>query len=39
VARLLQKHSGNVSEAARSGGIDRVHLYRLLRKHGLWSGD
>jgi DNA-binding NtrC family response regulator len=39
VAQLLQKHSGNVSEAARSGGIDRVHLYRLLRKHGLWGGE
>jgi two-component system, NtrC family, nitrogen regulation response regulator GlnG len=39
VAQLLQKHQGNVSEASRSGGIDRVHLYRLLRKHGLWSGE
>ena len=35
VAALLAKHEGNVSMAARSGGLDRVYLHRLLKKHGL----
>ena len=34
---LLRRTGGNVSEAARRAGIDHVHLYRLLRKHGLES--
>jgi len=37
VAALLAKHEGNVSMAARSGGLDRVYLHRLLKKHGLGS--
>jgi DNA-binding NtrC family response regulator len=32
---LVRRTNGNVSEAARRAGIDRVHLYRLLKKHGL----
>jgi DNA-binding NtrC family response regulator len=32
---LLRRTAGNVSEAARRAGIDRVHLYRLLKKHAL----
>ena len=39
VGQLLSRHAGSVSEATRAGGIDRVALYRLLRKHGLWSGE
>ncbi len=35
LTELLHKTSGNVSEAARRSGIDRVHLYRLLKKYGL----
>ena len=35
VAALIAKHDGNVSMAARSGGLDRVYLHRLLKKHGL----
>ena len=35
LAGLLRRTSGNVSEAARRAGIDRVHLYRLLKKHAL----
>ncbi|MBA3393126.1 MAG: sigma 54-interacting transcriptional regulator [Deltaproteobacteria bacterium] len=33
--RLLAAHGGNVSAAARAAGVDRVHLHRLLVKHGL----
>ena len=35
VSALMAKHEGNVSSAARSGGLDRVYLHRLLKKHGL----
>jgi len=32
---LLQRHDSNVSAAARAAQIDRMHLYRLLWRHGL----
>jgi two-component system, NtrC family, response regulator GlrR len=32
---LLGHHDGNIRAAARAAGIDRVHLYRLLARHGL----
>jgi DNA-binding NtrC family response regulator len=32
---LLKRHDNNVAVAARAAGIDRVHLYRLLWRHGL----
>ena len=32
---LLAAHRNNVSAAARAAGVDRVHLHRLLAKHGL----
>ena len=35
IASLLQRHKGNVAAAAKEAGIDRTHLYRLVRKHGL----
>jgi two-component system response regulator GlrR len=33
--QLLAAHDGNVSAAARTAGVDRIHLYRLLWKAGL----
>jgi DNA-binding NtrC family response regulator len=33
--KLLAAHAGNVSAAARTAGVDRIHLYRLLWKAGL----
>jgi len=33
--QLLVLHGNNVSAAARAAGIDRVHFYRLLWRHGL----
>jgi transcriptional regulator with GAF, ATPase, and Fis domain len=35
VEQLLKAHQGNVSAAARSSGIDRTYLHRLMRRHGL----
>ncbi|MBS2024166.1 MAG: sigma 54-interacting transcriptional regulator [Deltaproteobacteria bacterium] len=32
---MLQKHQGKVAAAALEAGIDRVSMYRLLRKHKL----
>jgi two-component system, NtrC family, response regulator GlrR len=32
---LLERHVGNVSEAARAAGVNRGHLYRLLSRYGL----
>jgi len=32
---LLAQTQGNVAQAARRAGIDRIHLYRLLKKYGL----
>jgi len=38
VERLMERHRGNISAAARDAGIDRNYLYRLLEKHGLSKG-
>jgi transcriptional regulator with GAF, ATPase, and Fis domain len=35
VSALLNAAGGNVSRAARSGGMDRMYLHRLIQKHGL----
>ncbi|MBI5117232.1 sigma-54-dependent Fis family transcriptional regulator [Candidatus Poribacteria bacterium] len=34
---LLERHGGNVSEAARAAEIDRQTIYRLLKKYGIKS--
>jgi len=37
VTALLEEAAGNVSKAARHGGMDRMYLHRLIQKHGLRS--
>jgi two-component system, NtrC family, response regulator GlrR len=39
VARLLEQTGGNVAEAARRAGVDRVTLFRTIRRHGLRGED
>jgi DNA-binding NtrC family response regulator len=39
VTQLLKRSGGNVSQAAREGGIDRVYLHRLMKKHGIGNAD
>jgi DNA-binding NtrC family response regulator len=35
LCELLERHQNNVAAAAKEAGIDRTHMYRLMRKHGL----
>jgi DNA-binding NtrC family response regulator len=32
---LLRRHGGNISQAAKTAGVDRKTLHRLLTKHGI----
>ena len=38
LASLLQRHSGNLSQAAREADVDRKHFRRLARKYALVGG-
>ena len=35
IHRAIDKHSGNISKAAKELGLTRASLYRRLEKHGL----
>jgi transcriptional regulator with GAF, ATPase, and Fis domain len=35
LSALLDSTAGNISKAARKGGMDRMYLHRLIQKHGL----
>jgi DNA-binding NtrC family response regulator len=35
---LLDRSGGNVARAARDGGLDRVYLHRLMKKHRIGPG-
>lgn len=35
IKKVIQKHDGNISQAARELGLTRASLYRRLEKHGL----
>jgi DNA-binding NtrC family response regulator len=39
LTELLRHHEDNVTAAARAAGVDRIHFYRLLWKHGLRSRE
>jgi DNA-binding NtrC family response regulator len=36
---LLERCEGNISRAAREAGIARLHVRKLLKKHGLHGQD
>jgi two-component system response regulator HydG len=38
ISRLLEKHNGNISHAARSAGIDRKSIQRLMKRNLMSSG-
>ncbi|MCP4675674.1 MAG: sigma 54-dependent Fis family transcriptional regulator [Deltaproteobacteria bacterium] len=35
INKVLKRNNGNISASARQSGIDRKHLERLIRKHGI----
>jgi DNA-binding NtrC family response regulator len=39
VTQLLRRAGGNVSRAAREGGLDRVYLHRLIKKYHIANLD
>jgi two-component system nitrogen regulation response regulator GlnG len=39
VTQLLRRAGGNVSKAAREGGLDRVYLHRLIKKYNIGNLD
>ena len=39
VTQLLRRAGGNVSRAAREGGLDRVYLHRLIKKYNIAADE
>jgi transcriptional regulator with GAF, ATPase, and Fis domain len=39
VRRILDESGGNVSQAARAGGMDRKNFQILMKKHGIKGGS
>jgi len=39
IARLLENHKGNISHAARSAGIDRKSIQRLMKRNNMGETD
>lgn len=39
LASLLEKHGGNISQAAQQAGLSRQGMHKLLKKHGLSAAD
>jgi two-component system, NtrC family, response regulator GlrR len=37
VQKVLELHGNNVTHAARTADISRIHLHRLMQKHGVRS--
>jgi two-component system, NtrC family, response regulator GlrR len=35
LSTLLELYGDNMSQAAAKAGMDRVYLYRLIRRHGI----
>ncbi len=39
LARLLDRHAGNITEVAYAAGLSRMTCYRLIQKHGLRGSE
>ncbi|QDV57523.1 sigma-54-dependent transcriptional regulator [Rosistilla oblonga] len=39
LASLLEKHVGNISQAAQQAGLSRQGMHKLLKKHGIAAAD
>jgi DNA-binding NtrC family response regulator len=39
LVELMQRFQGRVAQAAQAAGVDRVYLYRLLRRQGIKPGE
>ena len=37
ILKVIEKHSGNISKAAKELGITRTALYRRLNKYDIWE--